>query len=90
LRALRAAVDLGVVGSQAFVEATALSVDLSTWNTASVTAMHGAFQGGDSATLAGIGEWNTAAVTSLSYVCAAFGPAARHRGGRARSMYSYT
>ncbi len=33
---------------------------------------------------ANIGAWNTALVTTLSYVRAAFGPAARHRGGRAR------
>ena len=40
---------------------------------------------GASAFNADIGAWNTAAVNSLSYVCAAFGPAARHRGGRAQS-----
>ncbi len=31
---------------------------------------------------ADIGAWNTASVTTLSWVCAAFGPAARHRGGK--------
>jgi hypothetical protein len=30
---------------------------------------------------ANIGAWNTASVTTLSSVCAAFGPAARHGGG---------
>ncbi len=33
-----------------------------------------------------IGAWNTASVTTLYYVCTAFGPAARHRGGRAQSV----
>ncbi len=53
LRTLRAAVDLRVLGSQAFYRASAFN--------------------------ANIGAWNTAAVTGLTSVCAAFGPAARHR-----------
>jgi hypothetical protein len=42
--------------------------------------------GSASAFNATIGAWNTASVTTLYYVCAAFGPAARHRGGRAQSV----
>jgi hypothetical protein len=33
---------------------------------------------------ANIGAWNTASVSNMSYVCAASGPAARHRSMRAR------
>ena len=36
---------------------------------------------------ADISKWNTAAVTYLPEVCAAFGPGARHHGGRARSVF---
>jgi hypothetical protein len=41
---------------------------------------------GASAFNADIGAWNTARITTLDSVCAAFGPAARHRGGRARPV----
>ena len=36
---------------------------------------------------ANIGAWNTARVSDLSRVCAAFRPAAHHRGGRARPVF---
>jgi hypothetical protein len=39
---------------------------------------------GASAFNANIGAWNTASVSSMDEVGAALGPAARHRGGRAR------
>jgi hypothetical protein len=65
LRALPAAVDLRVVGSQAFQGTSALGVQ------------------GASVFNAAIGAWNTASVNDLAYVCAAFGPGARHHGGRA-------
>ena len=39
LRALRAAVDVGVVGLQAFYQASAFNVNIGGWNTASVTSL---------------------------------------------------
>ncbi len=36
---------------------------------------------------ANIGAWNTAKVANMGGVCAAFGPAAAHRGGRTRPVF---
>ena len=68
-----------------FFEAAAFNQNIASWNTAKVSSMDWMFR--EATTFnQDIGGWNTARVSNMGYVCAAFGPAACHRGGRARPV----
>jgi surface protein len=68
LRALRAALDLRAVGSQAFEVVTgAFNTNIGAWNTASVSNMYMMFYNQDKFNF-DIGAWNTASVTTLGQV----------------------